>query len=71
MSKDEFVREANKVYNFEYEYKCVPNWELENYSNVPIICNKHGLFFQSVYDHLQGKGCYKCFNEKRNLTEKQ
>lgn len=70
MTKEEFIRKANKIYNQQYEYRCVPNHELENYSNVPIICDKHGLFFQSVYDHLDGKGCFECYKEKRDLTEK-
>ena len=32
-----------------------------------IICPEHGEFWQSPNDHLNGCGCKKCANEKRNF----
>lgn len=65
MTKEEFIKKSKEIYGDRYDYKDVPNTNLEYYNNVPIICEKHGLFYQSVYDHLEGKGCFDCQkNEK-------
>ena len=67
MSKEEFVSEAKKVHGDKYDYKSIlEESKLEAYNNVPIICPKHGVFYQSVYHHLQGTGCFKCEIEKEN-----
>ena len=59
MTKAEFIERARKIYGDQYDYRGVPD-KVENYSMVPIVCSKHGLFYQSVYDHLNREGCFKC-----------
>lgn len=65
MTRAEFIDKAEKIYGNKYDYRSVQNIDLQPYNNIPIICDKHGLFFQSVYDHLEGKGCFECYKEKR------
>lgn len=64
MTREEFIEKANEVYNFKYNYDNVPNEDLAPARNVPITCPKHGLFFQSVYNHLCGEGCFECYKEE-------
>lgn len=59
---DEFVNEANIVHNGEYSY------EDDNYVNshtkIGITCPKHGIFYQTPTNHLNGNGCPKCKGER-------
>lgn len=67
-----FIDAANKIHNELYDYsKC-------NYVNmntkVCIICPKHGEFWQTPYQHLNGAKCPNCASlkngfEKRLTTE--
>lgn len=63
MNKKEFIKKANEIYGNKYDYKEVPDIHLENYTMIPIICDKHGLFYQTVYEHLNEKGCFDCYTE--------
>lgn len=62
MTKEEFIVAAEKVHGDTYDYNEVIGGE--PYLNVPIKCSRHGLFYQSIYDHLQGKGCFECYKEQ-------
>ena len=66
MTKNDFIKKAKEIYGDKYSYRSVNDTHLEPYNNIPIHCDIHGLFFQSVYDHLQGKGCYECGIEKED-----
>lgn len=61
MSKAEFIEKARAIYGDKYDYSMVSE-KIENYSVVPIKCCKHGLFYESVYNFLNGRGCFKCDN---------
>ena len=54
----QFIEESKKIHNNKYDYIKV------NYNGahkkVCIICHKHGEFWQTPANHLQGKGCPKC-----------
>ena len=68
MTKEQFIEKSREIYGDKYEYNSISNdVNLQPYNNVPIYCNRHGLFFQSVHDHLQGKGCFKCDAENRKI----
>lgn len=45
---------------FRYDYSLIPEYVKSNKVKVPIVCIKHGLFYQRFNDHLQGKGCKFC-----------
>lgn len=63
-----FLQEANEVHNGFYIY------DEETYVNcktkMRIICPIHGEFWQTPDNHLRGRTCPKCANEKRNVNRK-
>ena len=66
MTKDEFVKRSREIYGNKYDYRSIQDGDLQPYMSVPIYCDRHGLFYQTVYFHLQGIGCCKCaYTEKR------
>lgn len=67
MSRDNFIEQAKQIYGDYYDYRNVPNIELYPFNNVPIFCPKHGLFYQTVYFHLQGIGCPYCLYENKKV----
>ena len=63
LSLDDFIERANKIHDNKYDYSLVTEFKNVN-QKVPIICPKHGLFYQIVCDHLHGCGCKKCYRSK-------
>lgn len=58
LSKEEVLKRCKDVHGDFYDYSLV---EYKGYSEkVDITCPKHGVFSQSMADHLYGKGCPKC-----------
>jgi len=63
----------NKIKNkkIKYDYSLITEeWWQENYSRaqktkIPIVCKKHGVFYQTVFDHLQGHGCLTCAGKQK------
>ena len=62
----QFIEDATKVHGGEFDYSLVDY--KNNCTDVEIICKKHGIFNQTPSNHLQGRGCKKCVNEK--MTKK-
>lgn len=56
--KQSFVKEANLIHNFEYDYDKFIYTKSVHKSL--ITCRKHGDFLQSANKHLQGRGCPEC-----------
>lgn len=55
---ENFIIKANIIHKFKYDYSLV---DYKNYNQkVQIICNTHGIFWQTPSGHLVGKGCAKC-----------
>ena len=66
---EEFIKKAKKIHGDKYDYSKV---EYKNSSiKVCIICPEHGKFWQTPNAHLNGKGCYKCFQERQSIITKQ
>jgi len=72
LSKEEFIKKAQKHHKNKYDYSKV------NYINahklIKIICPKHGQFIQEPNVHMRGAGCQRCaFNgskaEKKWLND--
>lgn len=59
-----FEEKANKKHNNKYIYH---QDYLNSRTPVRITCPKHGDFFQIPSEHLRGKGCPKCSEEKNNI----
>jgi len=56
-----FIEKAIKIHGDKYVYSKV-NY-INNYTNLIIICNKHGEFTQQPYVHLLEHGCPSCINK--------
>ena len=64
----EFINISNKIHNNKYDYSLSV---YSKYSDkIKIICPIHGEFEQQVGNHLQGKGCSKCKNDKLAFNRK-
>lgn len=68
-SKEDFIKEANKVHNSKYNYSKV-NYKNTN-TKVIITCSEHGDFKQQPADHLRGHGCSKCNSKDINVLTKE
>lgn len=55
---DEFVKKSIKIHKGKYRY--IMTHDVRNNSSITIECPTHGLFNQSVSNHLAGKGCPAC-----------
>lgn len=69
---EEFIKNSHKIHGILYDYSLVKyNSSKEK---VKIICQKHGIFEQTPYNHLNKQGCPKCSNNvkytKEELIEK-
>lgn len=65
--KVDFIKRATEIHNCKYIYDKVEY--VNNHNKVCIICQKHGEFWQTPHDHLSGRGCVKCANEKSSLSK--
>ena len=63
LTTEEFIERARKVHGDEYDYSKVKYVNIE--TEVCIICNKHGEFWQKPASHLSNHGCPIC-NTVRN-----
>lgn len=67
ISTEEFIGKTKQVHGDKYDYS---KTEFVNgRTKVCIICPIHGEFWQLPYDHLYGRGCFKCRNVKHVTTE--
>ena len=58
LTKEEFVKRANKIYDSKYNYSSVEY--INNYTKVKIKCPVHGIYEKQPSFHLLGYGCIKC-----------
>ena len=63
LTKEEFIKRANKIHNYKYDYSKVEYKDMK--IDAVIICPIHGDFPQTPSDHLSGRGCKFCAIEKR------
>lgn len=61
-NKEEFIEKANAVFHNLYSYDDVIY--KNNKTTVEITCPKHGNFPCTPHNHLAGRGCPQCKNEK-------
>lgn len=53
-----FVEKAKIIHGGRYDYSLTTF--IDSKYKVNIICKKHGVFEQTIYRHLQGRGCSRC-----------
>ena len=70
---DEFINKAKIKHEGKYDYSKVEY--IKDKAHVCIICPEHGEFWQTPTNHIQGKGCPKCFLRKhtrlKNLLQRK
>ena len=68
-----FTDKANKIHADKYDYSLVTAQVKTNKHKIQIICPRyhHGIFSQSVNNHLRGQGCPKCALERNNPVSSQ
>jgi hypothetical protein len=62
MSHDNFIRKANLVFNYKYDYTNTKYTHSEGY--ITIECPIHGNYIQKARYHLKGIHCPACINVK-------
>lgn len=59
-TKEDFIKEANLIHNYKYDYSLVSS-VFKKTNKIKIICPKHGEFVQLAQSHIISKcGCPKC-----------
>ncbi len=64
----EFIKKAKLVHGNKYNYDKVSY--IDSQTKVCIICPEHGEFWITPNNHLRGQGCLKCYNKRRNISQK-
>jgi len=57
-TKESFTEKAIKKHGYKYDYKLVQYFNQN--TNIEIICDKHGIFWQKPKHHLNGHACPQC-----------
>ena len=66
---NKFLEKAQQAHNYFYDYSLIK--EVKNItSKLPILCSKHGLFWQNAKNHLKGKKCLRCSAGNSSKKEK-
>lgn len=65
-STDDFISSAKSVHGNNYDYT-YSNY-LGTDAKVSILCLVHGIFEQTLYNHLRGGNCPKCAGNSRFIT---
>ena len=61
-TSNEFIQKAYKIHGKKYDYSLA---DYKDYiSSISIICPIHGIFSQSLFDHIRTSGCKKCGYEQ-------
>lgn len=69
LKRKEILSRFLQVHKNTYDYSLV---DFNSSSrNIDIICKKHGKFNQSLYTHLNGRGCPVCGRHSRKKTKRK
>ena len=55
---NDFLKNAKNKYGDTYDYSLVYYKDMDD--KICIVCPEHGLFWRTMEEHLQGKGCPYC-----------
>ena len=65
MTREEFLNRFNEKYAGKYECRISEGKkEIKPTDKISVMCQKHGLFWETAYDLLEGFGCFECFTEE-------
>jgi hypothetical protein len=60
----DFIKRSRAIHGTKYIYLLVPEYYDGLKPKVPIICERHDIFWQRPKSHLEGKGCRACVRAK-------
>jgi hypothetical protein len=66
LTNDEFIEKSKKVHGDKYDYSKVEY--IKNTVKVCIICPEHGEFWQTPISHMGGRGCKKCYIDRKKSS---
>jgi hypothetical protein len=69
-SFDVFLTKCKRKHRDAYRYPNPDEYE-NNTSKITIECLVHGTFQQTAASHMNGRGCQKCFDERRGTAIKE
>lgn len=66
MTRKEFLDSVSEKYGELYDCSAATDKDIANNVNIPVKCLKHGLFWKTPYQLLNGLvcGCFECYKEK-------
>jgi hypothetical protein len=67
-SNEDFIKQCKDIHGDIYDYSKVQYTTCKDI--IIIICNTHGEFIQIASEHLSGKGCIKCRNDKLSIDRR-
>lgn len=63
-TKEKIKEMSREIHGNKYDLSLVE--DVQNLlGKIRLVCPKHGVFEQTLHNHLQGKGCKKCYEESR------
>jgi hypothetical protein len=68
INQTDFLRRATATHGERYDYSLVLCTKKR--AVVTIICPQHGMFEQTPYDHLRGRGCSQCASLQRGMLRR-
>lgn len=69
IATEDFLKRAKEVHGNKYDYSKVDYKGI--YEKICIICPKHGEFWQTPNNHLQGKGCPLCSHRSYKYSKEE
>ena len=69
LTEDELLKRFNKVHNYKFDYSLMNYIDIN--SKITIICQIHGIFNQTVKNHLHGNDCFECSKIKKSKTTEE
>lgn len=67
-TKSEWIETFRKIHGDTYDYSLMGETK-NNKEKIPIICPKHGVFYQVLCMHAIGQRCPGCFKTEKRTTE--
>lgn len=68
LTKEVFVKKSKLVHEDKYDYTESEVHGID--TDVKIVCPIHGEFWQTPYKHMMGRGCPKCGNIKKGISNR-
>lgn len=69
LTKKEFILKAQEIHGDKYDYSLIN--DVHSRHKLPIICSKHGVFYQLPQSHtILAYGCNRCGKENQRSTTK-